>query len=1017
MGDKQNKKNNVEKNNSYPSFLQSSPLPYQSLDENGNFIDVNKEWILILGYNKTEIIGKSFEKILDSKDKKNFKKNFIIFKKQGEIHNVEFNIIKKNKEKILVSFNGKVEYDKKGKFKKTHCILKDITYQRKTENKLHFLSEIVKQSSDAIIRTDKNFRIVYVNSAAEKLWGFKSEELIGKTPDLFNTDKKSNGFQKKIYEAVCSGKNYVGVHLNKKKDGSIFLCQMKVTPIKDKQGSIVGYTGFQSDVTKRKEAEERYRAFFENSPLLIIEVDENARVLSVNPAMAKTLGKKPDELIGKVPIDCLDDSLFKNRMDVFEKVIKNKKPVTFEDFDPDRNTFYRTTIVPLSFRGNYSFLSIVDDISDLKKTEAALKESEIKFRSLVEQAAEMLFLHDINGDIIDVNNAAEKNTGYSKKELTKMTIFDLDPESIKRKDSIKYWKKLKPGDPPLTFETHHKRKNGNVYPAEVTLSKIVLSDGEYILGLARDITDRKKSEQELKDAQIRLKQMNIHLEKKVKERTAELSRVNFQLKKEIEERKNAEERYRALFEASPELIAEVDENLSLVAINPAMAESLNVDADKVIGKKVDFFKTEETLEDRIKKGLQVLETNKMVEFEDSRNGRFFHNIYVPVFHSDGRRTVQLVVKDITDRKKAELENLRNMNYLENVINSASEIIMAVDEEHKIVLWNRAAEKLTGYTRKQVLNKKIDDLEVFEKAVDVKENLGHVCSGKKLVLKNTFIKTKKGNYRILRFNASPIRQTQENGVNTSLFIGTDVTIDSEYHGRVLKGCSYMVSGDSFKPAVELFKTFTLSEYKGLYITRGKSDRIDFKNQLKNSSFLFLKNKIKNKKDTISDLDALINKIKIFCEKNKNSVILLDRIDYLLTNFSFEELIKKLYLINDIISETDSIFIVYFDPNIFDKQQIAIVGNEFKDLPGQKIDDVDISNDLYDILEFIYERNENRVLVSFKDVGKKFSIVSKTTSKRIDILVKKGLVYIKKEGRRKTLHVSEKGNRLLNTRKTT
>ncbi len=359
MGDKKNKKSNVEKDNSSSSFFQTVPLPYQSLDKNGKFIDVNQEWIKILGYTKKEIIGESFEKILDSKGKKDFKKNFLRFKKQGEIHNLEFNLIKKNKEKIFVSFDGKIGYDKKGRFKATHCILHNITEQRKNEDRLHFLSEIVKQSSDAIIQTDKDFKIVYVNSAAEKLWGFSSNELIGKTPDLFNAEKKSNDFQKKIYETVSSGKTYIGVHLNKKKDGSTFLCQTKVAPIKNKEGSIVGYTGFQSDVTEKKETEERYKAFFENSPLLIIEVDENACVLSVNPAMAKTLGKSSDELIGNIPENCLDDSLFKNRMDVFRKVIKNKKPLNFEDFDPDRNKYFRTTIVPLSFRGKYSFLRLL----------------------------------------------------------------------------------------------------------------------------------------------------------------------------------------------------------------------------------------------------------------------------------------------------------------------------------------------------------------------------------------------------------------------------------------------------------------------------------------------------------------------------------------------------------------------------------------------------------------------------------------------------------------------------------
>lgn len=1018
MGEKQtkNKKINQDKN-TYHHFFQKAPLPYQSLDKKGNFIDVNKKWQKILGYSKKEIIGKSFEKILDKKSKKDFKKFFQSFKSKGEIHNVELNIVTKSKEKILVSLNGKIEYDQNNDFIETHCILLNITDQKKIEDRLHFLSEIVKQSSDAIIRTDKNFKIVYVNSAAEKLWGYSSDELIGKTPDVFNSEEKSKDFQKKIYNKVSSGETYVGVHLNKKKDGSTFLCQMKVAPIKDKDGVVVGYTGFQSDVTKRKEAERRYKAFFENSPLLIVETDENAQVLSVNPAMAETLGKSAEELIGTVPDDCLDDSLFKKRRNVFKKVKKNKEPVTYEDFDPDRKTYFRTTIVPISYGGKETFLTIVDDISDQKKTENALKESETKFRSLVEQAAEMLFLHDTKGNIIDVNQAAEKNTGYSKKELLNMKIFDLDPFAKKRKDHKKYWKKLKPSDPSVTFETHHKKKNGEIYPAEVTLSKILIANKEYILALARDITERKKAEKELKTAQKRLKQMNLHLEKKVKERTAELSSVNRQLKKEIEERKNAEEKYRSLFEASPELIGEFDEDGRVVSINPAMAESLNVFPDDAIGKKISVFSDDDVMEERIKKANQVLDKNKMMDFEDRRKNRFFHNIYVPVVHSDGSRTVQLIAKDITERKKAEIENIRNMKYLENVIDSASEIIMACDEEHRVSLWNKAAEKLTGYKRKKVLGKKVESLEVFEKAVDLKENISQVCKGKKLVLKNTFIKPKKGNNRIIRFAASPIKKTQKEGLNSCLFIGTDVTVDSEYHGRVLKGCSYMVSGESFKPAFELFKTLTFSDYSGIYITRGEVGKNTLKNQLKNTKFLYLKNKSKGNKDTISDLEDLINKIKSFCKKNDNCVVFLDRVDYLLTIFSFEKLIKKLYLVNDVISETNSILVVYFDPKIFTEQQIAFVGNEFKDLPGQKIDDVDISNELYNILEFIYKKNENRVLISFKDVGKKFSIVSKTTSKRIDKLVEKGLIYIKKEGRRKTLHVSEKGDQLIDKRKTT
>jgi len=133
-----------------------------------------------------------------------------------------------------------------------------------------------------------------------------------------------------------------------------------------------------------------------------------------------------------------------------------------------------------------------------KQSEAALEESEDKFRSLINQAAEMLFLHDLQGNIIDVNQATIENTGYSKKELVGMNVIDIDPDVQNRDDMNQFWKAIEPENPAITFEARHRRKNGEIYPAEITISKIILSDGHYILGLAHNIAERKKAEEEIK---------------------------------------------------------------------------------------------------------------------------------------------------------------------------------------------------------------------------------------------------------------------------------------------------------------------------------------------------------------------------------------------------------------------------------------------------------------------------------------------------------------------------------------
>ncbi len=127
-------------------------------------------------------------------------------------------------------------------------------------------------------------------------------------------------------------------------------------------------------------------------------------------------------------------------------------------------------------------------ITELKRAENALRASENKFRSLVEQAAEMLFLHDMEGNLVEVNLAAIENTGYSREELRNMSVFDIDPDARDRDDMRIYWESLKIEDSPVTFETRHKTKDGSVYPAEIVSSEIALQDSCYILVLALDIT-------------------------------------------------------------------------------------------------------------------------------------------------------------------------------------------------------------------------------------------------------------------------------------------------------------------------------------------------------------------------------------------------------------------------------------------------------------------------------------------------------------------------------------------------
>jgi len=181
---KRNEEQLTEEKEKFQNLYERAPLSYQSLDENGCFINVNNEWLDALGYTKEEVIGKSFGDFIHPEWAEHFKENFSRFKSMGEILGVEFNMMKKDGSLVYVSFNGKIGYDSEGKFKQTHCIWKDITIEKNLEEKLRESEikyrKLFEDSMDGYALADPETGIITeCNSAMADLVGRRKEELIG----------------------------------------------------------------------------------------------------------------------------------------------------------------------------------------------------------------------------------------------------------------------------------------------------------------------------------------------------------------------------------------------------------------------------------------------------------------------------------------------------------------------------------------------------------------------------------------------------------------------------------------------------------------------------------------------------------------------------------------------------------------------------------------------------------------------------------------------------------------------
>jgi len=150
-------------------------------------------------------------------------------------------------------------------------------------------------------------------------------------------------------------------------------------------------------------------------------------------------------------------------------------------------------------KGVVEFMRNITEEVRIKK---ALEESEEKYRALIEQSVDMIYLHEIDGSIIEVNRAAAEWTGYSKEELCRMNVFDLYPEPHPdvgiREDVIWQWRSWEPMSGACNIETAHKRKDGSIAPVSINTGKVKIGNRELILALVRDRTGQLKAEEAMR---------------------------------------------------------------------------------------------------------------------------------------------------------------------------------------------------------------------------------------------------------------------------------------------------------------------------------------------------------------------------------------------------------------------------------------------------------------------------------------------------------------------------------------
>ncbi len=193
-------------------------------------------------------------------------------------------------------------------------VMVDVTENKAAEQELWRLSEMVRQSADAILLTDTDYHITFINEAFTLLYGYQLEDLRGRRPEILNAEPDAEMIHPQIYGELEAGRRVNRKLLNRRKDGTLFHCQHSITPLWNNQGDVIAYMSSQRDVTQQlqaelalRESEEKYRRIVDTAREGIWVVDAQGDTSFVNPRMAEMLQQTRESMLGRSWFEYLDE--------------------------------------------------------------------------------------------------------------------------------------------------------------------------------------------------------------------------------------------------------------------------------------------------------------------------------------------------------------------------------------------------------------------------------------------------------------------------------------------------------------------------------------------------------------------------------------------------------------------------------------------------------------------------------------------------------------------------------------
>ncbi|WP_462273503.1 PAS domain-containing sensor histidine kinase [Methanohalophilus sp.] len=414
----------------------------------------------------------------------------------------------------------------------------NITERKLAEEKVRQQSHMLNSVGQAVIATDPEGYIQYLNKAAEELYGYRLEEVKGSNIVNVTPATSTRGQAEEIMTALSEGRSWEGEFGVYRTDGTEFLAHVTDTPILDDKGEMTGIIGISYDVTESKIAEEKLRtsedeleAIYKNAPIVMMLLDNERRIRKINDYGAKFIESSAKYLMGLragEALRCLhhlddpggcgygpfcDGCTVRNTVvETFETgnphdMVEATLPISVEGKEKELTFLVSTSL--LNIDGESGVLVSLLDITERKSMEKALKKSEKRFKEIYLESPIPIEIYNSEGHLIDANTSCLKLFGISDvAEVQGFNLFD-DPnlpadtrEQLLAGETVEYETTFD-FDLVKNLDLYNTSRSGIIY-VNVKISALCMDCIDGYLVHVQDITNRKLAEENVKQSEERL---------------------------------------------------------------------------------------------------------------------------------------------------------------------------------------------------------------------------------------------------------------------------------------------------------------------------------------------------------------------------------------------------------------------------------------------------------------------------------------------------------------------------------